>query len=479
MDDLGRAMDLLDPPPRPELAGPVAYAEARSRGQFRRYRHLEVIEHAITEAIATGGRLIVSASVRHGKSTLTSRWLPAWYLGTHPDRRVILGGHESDFARSWGRGARDILREHGPADFDVSVSRESEAANRWDIAGHAGGMLTIGTGGSPIGRGADLMIIDDPTKSYGDAMSPLVRERVKTWWAGTMASRVEPGGAVILVMARWHQDDLAGWLMAEDPGLWHELRLPALCDDPDSDPMGRALGEPLWPERWPLEALEQRRQEVSLALGEAVWSAQYQGLPQAPGGGMFTEARWTYMAPADIPRHGLTWTRGWDLAASHDTGDWTVGARMGRLPDGRFIVADVVRGQWDSRRVQREMLDAADRDPHGTRIELPQDPGAAGKAWAQQLVSLLAGQSVYARPQTGSKEVRATGYAAQQQAGNVVLVEGSWNGPFIAEHAAFPRGTHDDQVDAAASAFNALVTSSIAPVVSPGGVTVRSPNRIG
>jgi len=478
MDDVTIAMDLLDPPPRPELATPVAYASARSRGQFQRYRHVEVMEQAILDTIADGGRLILTASVRHGKSFLACRWLPAWYLGTHPDRRVILAGHEADFARSWGRGARDILTEHGPGAFGVAVSRRSEAANRWDLERpHIGGMLTIGVGGSPIGRGADLMIIDDPVKSYEKAMSPLERERVKEWFTGTMTSRVEPGGAVILVMARWHGDDLAGFLLDEDPHGWRELRLPALCDDPDNDPLGRAEGEPLWPERWPVDALEQREREVTLALGQAVWLAQYQGRPQAPGGGMFPEAKWSFMAAHDVPRISA-WVRGWDLAATHDAGDWTVGARMARLSDGRFIVSDVVRGQWDSRRVRAEILAAADRDPTGTRIELPQDPGQAGKDQAAQLASLLAGRNVHARPQSGSKEVRATGYAAQQQAGNVVLVEGRWNGPWIAEHAAFPRGAHDDQVDAGATAFNNLVHAT-APVVSPEGVTVRSRNRIG
>lgn len=484
MELLDRASDMLDPRPHPEVTSPVAFAEAFSRGQYRRYRHVEAIERALLDTIAAGGRLILSASVRHSKSQTASLWLPAWYLGTHPDHRVILAGHEADFAARWGRGARDILTEHGHAfPTPVAVSRRSEAANRWDLdRPHVGGMLTVGVGGSPIGRGADLMIIDDPVKSYADAMSPLVRERVKEWWTGTMASRVEPGGAVILIMARWHEDDLAGFLLKEAPEQWRELRLPAICDDPAHDPLGRLAGEALWPERWPVEALEQRRREVSLTLGEVIWMAQYQQRPVPPGGGMFPEKAWQFMAPHEVPDHphsGLQWVRAWDLAATQDAGDWTVGARMARLPDGRFLIADVVRGQWDSLRVRAEISAAADRDPRRTAIELPQDPGQAGKDQAVQLVSLLAGHQVRTRPVTGSKEVRAVGYAAQQQAGNLVLVEAPWNGAWIAEHAAFPRGGHDDQVDTGATAFNALVGSPAAPVVSPGGVAQRSHNRVG
>lgn len=453
---------LYPPPPRPEIASPVAFAEHYSRGQYKRYRHVEIIEQAILDTINEGGRLILSASVRHSKSQTASMWLPAWYLGTYPDKRIILAGHEADFAARWGRAARDILTEHGPEAFGVAVSRKSEAANRWDLERpHHGGMLTVGVGGSPIGRGADLCVIDDPIKSYQDAMSPLIRQRVIEWWTGTMASRVEPGGAVILIMARWHEEDLAGYLLAEQPDRWHELRLPAICDDPDNDPMGRKEGEPLWPERWPLEALEERRQDVTLTLGEVVWRAQYQQRPTTPKGGMFPDDRWGFVSAVHLDWHPVEWVRAWDLAATEGAGDWTVGVLAGRLADGRYLIRDVRRGQWSADEVQAQLKRAASDDPVGTRVVLPQDPGQAGKAQAQQLIRLLPGRDASAEVQSGSKEVRATGLSAQQRARNVLIWEADWNGGFVGELAAFPNGRHDDQVDASASAFNALVEPSM------------------
>lgn len=439
------------------LATPVGFAVSHSRGQFHRYRHVELIERAVLDAIDRGGRLIISVSVRHSKSQTVSRFLPAWYLGRHPDRRVILAGHEADFARTWGRAARDLLVEYGD-EFGVRVSPKSEAAGRWDLASpHTGGMLTIGVGGSPIGRGADLMIIDDPIKSYEAAMSPLVRRRVREWWAGTMVSRIEPGGAVIIVMARWYEDDLAGYLLSTtEHGEWAELRLPALCDDPDGDPLGRQLGEPLWPERWPAEELESRRRAVTLEFGEQIWLAQYQQTPRPLEGGMFPEDRWQFVDRDTIAGTPGTWVRGWDLAATADGGDWTVGVLVGQLVDGRFVVADARRGQWSADQVRSEIRRAAADDPPGTHVQIPQDPGQAGKDQAQQLIRMLAGHSAAAEPVTGSKETRATGMSAQQRARNVWLVDAEWNGRYVAELAGFPRGAHDDQVDASTEAFNVL-----------------------
>lgn len=449
------AADLLDPPaPSAEILSPVAFAEAHSRGRWKRAPHLEVIESVVLDAIKHGRNVIISVPVRHGKSELLSRWLPAWYLGTRPDHRIILATHEADFAASHGRFARDVLTEYGPDVFGIRVSPKSEAANRWDIAGHAGGMLTVGVGGSPIGRGANLMIIDDPFGKFEDAMSPLKRQRVQEWWTGTMASRVEPGGAVVLIMARWHEDDLAGFLLAEDPDNWHEVRLPAVADT-DDDALGRSKGEALWPERWPIDELMARKRTVSLTLGDTVWLAQYQMDPRSPQGGMFPEDRWQF-TPAIL--HGTGgWVRRWDLAASEDSGDWTVGVLMGRMPDERTLVADVVRGRWGSDEVRRQITEAARRDPPGTRIWLPQDPGQAGKDQAQQLVRMLAGYPAQTETESGSKEIRAAGWSAQVRARNVVLVEAEWNAAFVQEHAGFPRGRNDDQVDAAAGALNKLV----------------------
>lgn len=435
---------------------PADFAVACSRGKWRRAPHLDIIEAACLDAIADAAGVTLSAAVRHGKSEYASLWLPAWFLGRNPDKRVILATHGARFARTWGRRVRNILDEYGPTYFGIQPDPGNAAADEWGIKDHDGGMVTVGVGGAVIGRGGDLIVVDDPLKSWEAAMSPLQRERVAEWWTGTMESRREPGSAAIIICARWHEDDLTGVLHAQAPHDWTDVRLPAICDDPEHDPLGRSEGEALWPERYSAEALAKTRERVSLTLGSQVWDAQYQQRPTSPEGGMFS-TEWPTISRDDAHRGSAgDWVRRWDLAATAAGGDWTVGVLMTRLTDGRFVVVDRVAGQWAPDDVRIQLAGCAASDPDGTRIVIPQDPGQAGKDQAQQIIRMLAPRDVVAIPETGSKETRANGFAAQQRAGNVLLAEASWNRGFAAELAGFPRAKHDDQVDAAAGAFNAL-----------------------
>ncbi len=457
------AADILDPPPAPEITdplwlSPIELAVRCSRGAWFSAPHLELIERAVLEAIETNGRLIISVSFRHGKSEFIARWLVAWFIMRYR-KRVILGTASKDLAEAHGGFARDVVEEYGPDLFDVRLSRSTASKSQWDLAAPhgSGGLLARGVGSSVTGRGGDLLVVDDPFGSYEDAMSPLSRRRVQEWFTGTLMNRLNRGkGAVVVICARWHEDDLSGFLLREQPEEWREIRLPAFADDPD-DLLGRQLGEPLWPELYSAEDLERMRTTMSLAVGESIWQAQAQQTPMNPKGGKFPEDRWVFIAPLTHEERLQTrWCRGWDLAATDGGGDYTVGALLGRRPDGRTVVADIVRGQWSSDEVRRQLKACAASDPEGTIVELPQDPGQAGKDQVQQLTRLLVGFDVRFRPQTGSKEVRATGLSAQQQARNVEVVECEYTGAMVGEAQAFPNGVHDDIVDAMASAFNVL-----------------------
>lgn len=230
------------------------------------------------------------------------------------------------------------------------------------------------------------------------------------------------------------------------------LSLPAVAGM--NDPLGRAIGEPLWPE-WELAAeLASKRR----TLGERDWSALYQQDPRPAEGALFRIERIPIFDSVPSETRVL---RGWDLAATAAVGtadpDWTVGLKLGRVGDGRFVVLDVVRLRGGPDEVEAAIVRTAGADGREVLIELPQDPGQAGKGQALYLARRLAGFRVRASRETGDKATRAGPVASQVNIGNVGLVRAAWNRPLLDELAAFPSGRHDDQVDALARAFGALI----------------------
>jgi predicted phage terminase large subunit-like protein len=261
------------------------FAQLVTEGVWQPARHLAYLDSAIVESIdaAAAGKqegLVVSMPPQHGKSELCSKFLPAWYLGVHPDRRVILTSYEADFAASWGRKARDLLDQHGHL-FGVRVSRSSSAASRWEIERFGGGMMTAGVGGPITGKGANLLIVDDPVKNDEEARSATAREHQWEWWQSVATTRLRPGGLIIVIQTRWHRDDLTGRILehAKRKGQnWRQVKFPAIAEEHDL--LGRAPGEALWPEMYSAERLK-----VAQAGRTAYyWQALYQQNPQADGG---------------------------------------------------------------------------------------------------------------------------------------------------------------------------------------------------
>lgn len=409
------------------------------------------LDRAILDTIAGKDgirRLIVTMPPRHGKSELCSKYLPAWYLGTYPDKRVILASYGADFASEWGSKARNILKEFGPALFGVRVSESPSARDRWDIAGRDGGMRTAGVGGDLTGRGAHLLIIDDPVKNAEEAASVTMRNNAWVWWLATASTRLEPDGVIIVIQTRWHEDDLAGRLLhdAQQAGgrAWRIVNLPAISDD----------GQALWPERYPIEELLQIQRDK----GTYWWTALYQQRPTPPEGGKF-KREWFPIVPS-LPPGARRAVRYWDKAGTEGGGDFSAGCLIAVL-DGIFYVADMCRGQWSDLKREQMMEQCAERDRHRLgRIEIwiEQEPGSGGKDSAAATIRRLAGHPVRADRVTGDKETRASPFAAQCEAGNVRLVRAPWNAAYVDELCMFPNGTYDDQVDASSGAFNKLTT---------------------
>jgi len=236
-------------------------------------------------------RLIVETAPRHGKSELISKHAPPCFLGNFPDKRVILCSYEADFAASWGRKSRDILEAHGEELYGLKVSGDSSAANRWDLEGHDGGMVTAGIGGPITGKGFHLGIIDDYLKNAKEAASKTIRDAQWDWFTSTFYTRAEPVAAIIIIATRWHEDDLIGRIVKdmENGGeQWRVIRLPAMAEA--DDPIGRPEGQALCPARYNLEDLKRIKQR----LGFYFFSALYQQRPMPEEGVLFKRSYFRY-----------------------------------------------------------------------------------------------------------------------------------------------------------------------------------------
>ena len=418
-----------------------------------RPRHLALLDDLLLE-LAAGAidRLMVTMPPRHGKSETCSHWFPTWMLRHFPETRILLSSYEASFAASWGRRVRDSLAEAYKRGLSpVTVRADVSAANNWQVEGHSGGMVTAGVGGAITGLGADLLIIDDPTKNAEEANSLVYREKAWEWWRSTAYTRLEPGGKALMIATRWHMDDLPGRVLEQEADRWHVINLPALAEE--ADPLGRAVGEVLWPERYPLEVLQQ----IKRTQGSYWWAALYQQKPTIRGEAMI---RAELIAVRDEPpaeEDVLRRTRSWDLAGTEGGGDWTAGVRMAALRDGHFLIEDVRRFQKGPSETRQRFALAAQRDGYDVTIVMEQEPGQSGKDQIENYRrTVVPGYKLKDVRASTDKTLRADPLAAAVEDGLVEVMRGGWNGAFIDECETFPHGAHDDQVDAAAGAYTEL-----------------------
>jgi predicted phage terminase large subunit-like protein len=308
-------------------------------------------------------------------------------------------------------------------------------------------MIAAGVGGPLTGQGADLAIIDDPVKGPEEANSQLQRDSIWDWYRFVLRTRLQPNAAVILVLTRWHEDDLAGRLLKaakEDPAAdqWIELKLPALAED--DDPLGRALGEPLWPGQYSREAL----QAIKASIGTYAWLALFQQRPISPQGAFFHREWWKHYR--ERPGSFDQVIQSWDMTfkETRDT-DFVVGQVWGKVGAFKYLL-DQVRGRMSFTTTLQAVRTLSARWPEAT-TKLVEDK-ANGPAVIDSLNRELGG-FIPVEPQ-GGKEARAAAVSPQVEAGNVFLPEGApWLDGYIEEHAAFPKGANDDQVDATTQAL--------------------------
>ena len=352
--------------------------------------HLFLMQYL--DRVVTGDvdRLLVLMPPGSAKSTYSSVLFPAWWLHRHPSSSIIAASHTANLAEHFGRRVRNVIARHGPV-LGYNLASDSHAAQRFGTTSR-GEYFATGVNGPVIGRRADLILIDDPIKNHTEADSTLARDHVWNWYRSELITRLKPKGRIIVVMTRWHHDDLGGRLLRSEDH-WHVLRLPALAEP--GDPLHRAPGEALWPEWEDAEALQRKR----MAVGSRLWAAHYQQAPLTDTSGMFPAQR---IEIADTQPIGTKCVRAWDLAATIAADgkdpDWTVGIKLAVGSNNEFHVLDIIRLRAGPHEVGSTIVSTAEKDGRETVIGLPQDPGQAGKQQVAWLTAQLSGFPVIASP---------------------------------------------------------------------------------
>lgn len=421
---------------------------------------LDVIDRELV-ALADGDidRLMVFMSPQEGKSVRVSHRFVEWLLEHQPDLRVAIVSYADEMARRWGSDIKlDTQTYNGDddsIDLGIRLRADSRAAGRWQIEGHRGGVYCVGVAGSLTGKPVDVLVVDDPLKDMEQAQSAAYRERAWRFWQAVAVPRLGPGSRVVLVQTRWHQLDLGGRLLEQDPDRWRVVSIPAVAES-DDDPLGRRPGEPMISARGNRDWAQ-----IRADVGEYVWAALYQQRPHPADGGLFKRSglrHWTRGADQRLylGDHMLDLRDCWrfltvDLAASTKTSaDYTVAAAWAIGLQGELIMLDGIRermdpaGHWPAVRALRERWSAdvvfVESRMFGTTLVY--EAGRAG----------VPVQELHA---DADKVTRALPATARADSGRLWFPPedrfpawGDWQDELLA----FPNAAHDDVVDVVAYA---------------------------
>ena len=429
--------------------------------------HIDIIAEHL-EAVTRGEikRLLINIPPRHMKSIAVSVAWPAWTWLQNPSNgplsgpqvRFLYASYAHTLSMRDSRKCKQLIesplyQERWKHKFKMSLLQNTKV--RFENNKH-GYRLATSVDGALTGEGGDIIVVDDP-HNVREKESETTRQSVADWWDEAMSTRLNDPveGAYVMIMQRVHHQDLAGHVL--NKGGWTHLCLPARYehDHPHKSihDMRTTDGELLWKNRFPEEALRSLEND----LGSYGAAGQLQQRPSPRSGGMFDRTWWNYVDR--IPKGGRK-VRAWDLASStRRRSPWTAGVKMIEH-ESFYYVEDVVRMRGSPAEVEREIKLTAKRDGPSVTIDLPQDPGQAGKSQAAYLVRKLAGYKVRTGLESGSKELRAEAFSSQVEAGNVYLLRGTWNAEYIDEAAFFPNSDFADQVDASSRAFHRVARRS-------------------
>ena len=393
--------------------------------------------------------LIVNVPPQTGKSMTLTSTLPSWYLGKNRLGKVIEISYNTDYARQFGRQNREKIREFGDKVFGIKVASRPSGELEFELENHVGGMISRGVDAGVTGRGCTLMIIDDPIKNRKEADSKTTRDRLWNEWTDSYRTRLAAGAKVILIMTRWHQDDLAGRIIERERNV-RVLNLP--CEAEENDPMGREEGEPLHPEigkdeRW----LKEFKESVISSEGMRTWESLYQGHPTVEEGNMVKREWWQYYDY--LPEQRLEIMSVDATFKDSDRADF-VAIQVWAKDNADYYLVDRVKERMDFVSTINRIKYMRFAHPHviGILIE--------DKANGPAIMSLLKKDipGIIPVDPAGGKVARVNAVSPAIESGHVFLPRNKeWTQEFVEEFAAFPSGAHDDEVDCCSQALNRLI----------------------
>lgn len=416
--------------------------------------HHKVMAEAF-EQVAEGKlkRLIINMPPRHTKSEFASYLFPAWFLGKYPEKKVIQTAHTAELAVGFGRKVRNLFENPDFAEIfpDISLSADSKAAGRWSTS-KGGDYFAIGVGGAVTGKGADILIIDDPHSEQEAAVgayNPEVYDKVYEWYTSGPRQRLQPGGSIIVVMTRWSTRDLTGQIMknmvsragADD---WKVIELPAILPN----------DKPLWPEFWPLEQLEALKAELPVSK----WNAQYQQNPTSEEGALIKREWWNVWEDDDPPPCNAI-IQSWDTAfLKTQRSDYSACTTWGVFyhPDStgkevpNLILLDSLKDKYEFPELKKVAYE------HYWRWE-PDQMIVEKKASGAPLIFELRAMGIPVTeftPSRGQDKIARVNAVTDLFASGMVWAPATrWADELIEECAAFPAGDHDDLVDSMTQAL--------------------------
>ena len=392
-------------------------------------------------------RLIINMPPRHTKSEFASHLFPAWYLGRFPDKKVIQTAHTAELAVGFGRKVRNLV---GSKDYEkifsgVRLSADSKAAGRWNT-NKGGDYFAIGVGGAVTGKGADILIVDDPHSEQEAAQNdPSVYDKTYEWYTSGPRQRLQPGGAICLVMTRWSKKDLTGSILkasVERGGSdeWEIIELPAILPS----------GKPLWPGFWPLDQLEALRAE--LPLGK--WSAQYQQDPTSEEGAIIKREWWKDWEKKDPPDCEFV-IQSWDTAfLAKETADYSACTTWGVFytedKEANIILLDALQERLEFPDLKQRAYEMyREYEPDACIVEAK----AAGSPLIFELRRIGIPVAEYSPGRGKDKIARVNAVSDLFHSGRVWAPKKRWAEEVVEQFAAFPTGDHDDLVDSSTQAL--------------------------